>query len=92
MSENLLDAAIAGKEVQAIYAAAKAEGRQPSNLITQIASVRVVIMQRGGKQSIGIGEGLRTKINANTEALLKFFISMRKKSHNSGKIRSRHHY
>lgn len=32
LSENLLDAAIAGKEVQAIYAAAKAEGRQPVTL------------------------------------------------------------
>ena len=64
-SENLLDAAIVGKEVQVIYTTAKAEGLRPSILMKQIASGRVVIMQRDGKQPIGIGEGLRTKINAN---------------------------
>jgi len=65
LNENLLDASIAGNEVQAIYTVAKAEGLRPNILLKQIASGRVVIMQRDGRQPVGIGEGLRTKINAN---------------------------
>ena len=65
MNENLLDAANAGREVQAIYAVAKAEGVRPPFLLKQLASGRVVILQRDGKQPVGIGESLRTKINAN---------------------------
>ena len=65
MNENLLDAANVGKEVQAIYAVAKAEGVRPTFLLRQVASGRVVILQRDGKQPVGIGESLRTKINAN---------------------------
>ena len=65
LNENLLDAANAGKEVQAIYAVAKAEGVRPTFLLKQVASGRVVILQRDGKQPVGIGESLRTKINAN---------------------------
>jgi len=65
LNENLLDAAIAGKEVQAIYAVAKAEGVRPNFLMKQVALGRVVIMQRDCNQPLGIGECLRTKINAN---------------------------
>jgi len=65
LNENLLDAANAGREGQAIYAVAKAEGVRPTFLLKQVASGRVVILQRDGKQPVGIGESLRTKINAN---------------------------
>lgn len=65
LNENLIDATKAGKEVQAIYAVAKAERVRPTFLRKQVASGRVVILQRDGKQPVGIGEGLRTKINAN---------------------------
>jgi len=65
LNKNLFDAVIAGKEVQAIYAVAKAEGVRPNFLLKQVALGRVVIMQRDGKQPTGIGESLRTKINAN---------------------------
>ncbi|MDM7912794.1 MAG: phosphomethylpyrimidine synthase ThiC, partial [Methanotrichaceae archaeon] len=65
MSENLLEAAIAGKEVPVINSVAKAEGMKPNFLQRQIASGRIVIMQRDGKPAVGLGEGLKTKINAN---------------------------
>jgi phosphomethylpyrimidine synthase len=65
LNENLLDAAIAGKEVQAIYAVAKAEGVRANFLMKQVALGRVIIMQRDGNRPLGIGESLRTKINAN---------------------------
>ena len=44
---------------------AKTEGVKPDFLRRQIASGRVAVMQRDGKPSLGIGEGLKTKINAN---------------------------
>jgi phosphomethylpyrimidine synthase len=65
MSKNLLEAAIAGREVQVINSVAKVEGMRPDFLLRQIASGRIVIMQRDGKPAVGIGEGLKTKINAN---------------------------
>jgi phosphomethylpyrimidine synthase len=65
LSENILDAAIAGKEVQAIYAVAKAEGVRANFLMKQVALGRIVIMQRDGNRPLGIGESLRTKINTN---------------------------
>jgi phosphomethylpyrimidine synthase len=65
MGENLLEAAIAGKDAQVINSIAKIEGIRPDFLLRQIASGRVVIMQREGKPAVGIGEGLKTKINAN---------------------------
>lgn len=65
MSENLLDAAMAGRDHPVIDAVAEAEGVNPTFLQGQIASGRIVVMQRGGKLPMGIGEGLRTKINAN---------------------------
>lgn len=65
MSENLLEAAIAGRDVQVINSVAKVEGIRHDFLLRQIASGRVVIMQRDGKPAVGIGEGLKTKINAN---------------------------
>jgi phosphomethylpyrimidine synthase len=65
MNKNLITAAIAGEEVPVINEVAKAEGVRPNFLLKQVALGRVVIMQRDGKQPIGIGESLRTKINAN---------------------------
>jgi phosphomethylpyrimidine synthase len=65
LNESLLESAISGKEVNAIYAVAKAEGLKPNFLLKQLALGRAVIMQRKGKLPVGIGEGLRTKINAN---------------------------
>ena len=73
MNENILDAAIAGEEVQAIYAVAKAEGVRPTLLLKQVGSGRVVILQRDGKKPVGIGEGLRTKINANIGTSAEIF-------------------
>ncbi len=63
--DNLLEAAIAGREAPAINAVAKTEGVRPDFLLRQVATGRVVIMQRDGKPPLGIGEGLRTKVNAN---------------------------
>jgi len=65
LNENLHEAAITGKEVPIISAVARAEGVRLDLLLRQVASGRVVIMQRDGKPPVGIGEGLRTKINAN---------------------------
>ncbi len=65
MSENLLEAAIADRDVQVINSVAKVEGIRPNFLLKQIASGRIAIMQREGKPAVGIGEGLKTKINAN---------------------------
>jgi phosphomethylpyrimidine synthase len=65
LSENLLEAAVAGRDLPVINAVAKAEGVRPSFIQRQIASGRIVVMQRRGKPPVGIGEGLRTKINAN---------------------------
>lgn len=58
-------AAIAGEEVPVIDEVAKTEGVKPDFLRRQIASGRVAVMLRNGKPSLGIGEGLKTKINAN---------------------------
>ncbi len=65
MSENLLEAAIAGRDHPVIDAVAEVEGVSHAFLQGQIATGRIVVMQRREKPPIGIGEGLRTKINAN---------------------------
>jgi phosphomethylpyrimidine synthase len=65
LGNNLLQSAAAGKEVMAINMVAREEGMDPNLLLRKVASGRVVIMQRDGKPPVGIGEGLRTKINAN---------------------------
>jgi phosphomethylpyrimidine synthase len=65
LSENLLEAAIAGRDVPIINAAARIEEIRPNFLLKQIALGRAVVMQREGKPPVGIGEGLMTKINAN---------------------------
>ena len=73
LSENLIEAAIAGRDHPVISAVAKAEGVSPSFLQRQIASGRIVVMQRRGKPPVGIGEGLRTKINANIGSSVEVF-------------------
>lgn len=65
MSGNLLEAATAGREVPVVNSIASVEGVSPAFLLKQIVSGRIVIMQREGKPAVGIGEGLKTKINAN---------------------------
>ncbi len=65
MNRNLLLDAISGRETSVIDEVADAEGVKPNFLQRQIASGRIVVMQRDGKPSLGIGEGLKTKINAN---------------------------
>ena len=65
MIENLLEAAVAGRDVPVINSVARVEGVRPNFLLRQIASGRIVIMQRDGKPAVGIGEGLKTKVNAN---------------------------
>jgi len=73
LSENLLMAAIAGRDHPVISAVAEAEGVSPSFLHRQIASGRIAVMQRHGKPPVGIGEGLRTKINANIGSSAEVF-------------------
>ena len=58
-------AAIAGEDVPVIDEVAKTEEVKPDFLRRQIASGRVAVMQRDGKPSLGIGEGLKTKKNIN---------------------------
>jgi len=65
LSENIYAAAVAGNNIPIIDVVAKIEGVKPNFLLKQIASGRVVIMERDGKPPVGIGEGLKTKINAN---------------------------
>ncbi len=65
MDKNLLTAAIAGEDVPVIDEVAKIEGVKPDFLRRQIASGRVAVMLRDGEPPLGIGEGLKTKINAN---------------------------
>jgi phosphomethylpyrimidine synthase len=65
LSENLLEAAIAGRDAPVINAVARIEGMRPNFLLKQIAQGRAAVMQRKGKPPVGIGEGLMTKINAN---------------------------
>jgi len=65
LGESLLAAAVAGSDHPVIELVARAEGVSHSFLHRQIASGRIVVMQRQGNSPVGIGEGLRTKINAN---------------------------
>jgi phosphomethylpyrimidine synthase len=65
MNKNLLPAAIAGNKTSVIGEVADREGVTPNFLIRQIASGRIVVMQRDEKPPLGLGEGLKTKINAN---------------------------
>ncbi len=62
---TLLEDALAGKEVHAVKRVAWNEGLKSSMIVKLVASGRAVIMQREGKPPVGIGQGLRTKINAN---------------------------
>jgi len=73
LSESLLMAAIAGRDHPVISVVAGAEGVSSSFLLRQIASGRIVVMQRCGKPPVGIGEGLRTKINANIGSSAEVF-------------------
>jgi len=65
MNGNLLELAKKGKMPPAVKEVAKAEGMAPEILFKRLAKGRIVIMQRDGKPSVGFGEGLKTKVNAN---------------------------
>ncbi len=62
---KLLEIAQAGEVVSEVQEVAKFENVTPEFILNQIASGRVTIMRRFKKPSLGIGTGLKTKINAN---------------------------
>jgi phosphomethylpyrimidine synthase len=64
MKQTLVEQAKRGIITPEITAVAEAENIDPRVLCGQIAAGSVVIMQRG-ERSLGIGKGLRTKINVN---------------------------
>lgn len=64
MKTTILDLARKGKIAPPIQAVARNEGIPPDILCRRIAEGSVVIMQRGDR-ALGIGKGLRTKINVN---------------------------
>jgi phosphomethylpyrimidine synthase len=61
---TILEAARAGRITRPITRTAAREGIDPHELLQRIADGSAVIMRRGG-QSVGIGKGLRTKVNVN---------------------------
>ena len=75
LNKNLLEAATAGRDDPVINIVAKAEGVIPNVIMRQIAKGRIVVMHRDGKLPIGIGEGLKTKINANIGTSAEVFDS-----------------
>src|SRR5512139_896648 len=60
----VLEAASGGLFTEPILAVAQGEGCDPLRLLRFIRNGRVVIMRRGNA-SLGIGKGLRTKVNVN---------------------------
>jgi phosphomethylpyrimidine synthase len=64
MRQTTLDNARDGKVTRQMKAVASAEGIDPEVLREQIAEGSAVIMTRGGRL-VGIGKGLRTKVNVN---------------------------
>jgi phosphomethylpyrimidine synthase len=62
---NFLESAKLGREDKAVELVARAEGVGDSFLRRKIAAGRVVIMHSFRGPPVGIGEGLRTKVNAN---------------------------
>ena len=65
MSDNLLEAARTRRETPAMTTVAGSEGVSSHLLRRNLAAGRLVIMQRDEKLPVGIGQGLRTKVNAN---------------------------
>jgi len=59
-----IEAARAGKITPAVMRVAASEGMDPGDLSGRVADGRVVIMKRA-EASLGIGEGLVTKVNVN---------------------------
>jgi phosphomethylpyrimidine synthase len=59
-----LEEARLGKITPAMRSVARAEGREADLLLPSIVSGEVVIMRRG-KRALGIGRGLKTKVNVN---------------------------
>ncbi|MDI3279796.1 MAG: phosphomethylpyrimidine synthase ThiC [Bacillota bacterium] len=68
---TLLEAARAGQVLAPLAAAARAEGRDPEELRRHLAAGRLVVPanpRHTALRPLGIGEGLRTKVNANLGA------------------------
>jgi phosphomethylpyrimidine synthase len=61
---TILEAAATGQVTDPVMTVALREGRNPRRLLSCIANGSIVIMRRGNS-SLGIGEGLRTKVNVN---------------------------
>lgn len=64
MQRTILDHARDGKIIPQMEAVAEKEGISPELLCERIAEGSIVIMQRGDRV-LGIGKGLRTKVNVN---------------------------
>jgi len=64
-TKSILENAKSGVLIDTIKKVAKFENKSPEFIMTQIATGEVIIMTRKNKPSLGIGTGLRTKINAN---------------------------
>jgi phosphomethylpyrimidine synthase len=60
----LVELAREGRITRPVRTVAKAEGMDPSLLLERIASGSIAVMRRGN-QVLGIGQGLRTKVNVN---------------------------
>jgi phosphomethylpyrimidine synthase len=60
----LVDLAREGRITRPVRTVSRAEGVDPSLLLERIASGSVAVMRRGRK-AVGIGQGLRTKVNVN---------------------------
>jgi phosphomethylpyrimidine synthase len=62
---SLFEIAKSGNMVEPFKEVAKAEHLTSKFIMQKVASAEVIIMTRKNKPSLGIGRGLRTKINAN---------------------------
>lgn len=62
--ETIQDIAADGRMTEPMLQVARREGMDPEKLLRLIKRGRVVVMRRGGV-SLGIGTGLRTKLNVN---------------------------
>jgi phosphomethylpyrimidine synthase len=60
-----LEEATLGKVTPEMESVARAEGFDPTALMNSIARGEAIIMRRGVERSVGIGKGLRTKVNVN---------------------------
>jgi phosphomethylpyrimidine synthase len=62
---NLFENALEQKSTPDIEAVARDEGADIKDVIRGVAAGKIAVMTRKGQPALGIGEGLRTKVNAN---------------------------